>query len=504
MKKFITVTLLSFVVLAGFACEDGVVDLNKQPLGEPSSSILYTTEGGIHKLLNGAYAQTRSFGLSAFGRFVAKEVGSDDTNPGSTPADGSVPRMEQVNNFTYLPSQGDLSAYYRNNYTLIARANLVINNAPNVDMDPGLQARYIGEAKFLRALAYFDLVRGWGGVPVYTEVPSDPEEAAQVKPRASKEQVYELIVSDLEDAISGLPLKSEYTSSDIGRATKGAARTMIAQAYLFQQDYTNALNYAMDVINSNEYSLLDTYNQNWSVDYQNGAESIFEIQFITRDERDITNEWNKWQGVRGNVGWGFFSPSEDLANAYENGDPRRDYSIFFEGEAWPGTSDEVPTFASGADPRANQKSLLPKPWPVGYPGNSPVNLLVMRYADVLLMAAEANNELGNTGEALRYLEMIRARAREGNPAILPEITTTNQVQLRHEIWNERRIELALEGYRYYDIMRYNEVEPGFAKDLFDSIGKTSFDPGKHTLFPIPQTEIDFSGGQLEQNPGWGR
>src|SRR5690625_852763 len=372
MKRIINATLLSIFVLAGVACDDGVVDLNKEPLGEPSSSILYTTEDGIHKLLNGVYAQTRSFGISGFGRFVAKEIGSDDTNPGSTPADGSVPRMEQVNNFTYLSSQNDLSSYYDNNFTLIARANTVINNAPTVEMDTVLKSRYIGEAKFLRAFAYFNLVRGWGGVPIYEEVPTDPEEAAQVKPRASEEEVYGLIFADLQSAIESLPLKSGYPASELGRATEGAARTMLAQAYLSQQDYDNALTQVMEVINSGEYSLLDTYDQNWSVEHQNGSESIFEIQFITRDEQDIINEWNKWQGVRGNIGWGFFSPSEDLANAYVDGDPRRDYTIFFEGEAWPGAPEEVTSCVEGTDPRSNQTTIIPKPSPVEYPSNSPL------------------------------------------------------------------------------------------------------------------------------------
>src|SRR5699024_7415101 len=164
--------------------------------------------------------------------------------------------------------------------------------------------------------------------------------------------------------------------------------------------------------------------------------------------------------------------------------------------------EEVPSFEEGTDPRSNQKTLLPRPWPVGYPSNSPLNLVVMRYADVLLMAAEVHNELGNTADALRYLEMIRARAREGDSSVLPEVTTTSQQELRHEIWQERRYELALEGYRYYDIMRYNEVEQGYAEDLFHALGKTDFNSGQHTLFPIPQSEIDFSGGKLQQNPGW--
>lgn len=503
MKKvntFITVVVLLF---AGYAC-DSIVNLDKEPLGEPSSQTLYETKEGIHKLLNSVYAQTRSWGVSAFGYFVAKEVGSDDTNPGSSPADGSVPRMEQVSNFTYLTSQGDLTTYYSGLYTLVARANMVINNAPDVDMDPNLQARYIAEAKFLRAFAYFNLVRGWGGVPLYTEVPADPQEASEGKPRSSEEDVYNLIAKDLKDAIVALPLKSEYPASELGRATKGAARTMLAQVYLFQQDYTNTLKYAEEVINSNEYRLADTYDRTYDVNHQNGPESIFEIQYITREEKDISNEWTKWQGVRGTgSGWGFFSPSKDLADTYESGDPRRDYTIFFEGEAWPGTNgQEVPEWPDDVDPRANQKSMLSKPWPDGYPGNSSVNRVVMRYADVILMAAEAHNELGNLSEAHRYLEMIRSRAREGNPTVLFEITTTDQVQLRHAIWHERRVELALEGYRYFDIMRYNKVEPGYAKKLFDALGKTSFDPSKHTLFPIPQREIDFSGGSLQQNPGW--
>lgn len=503
MKKFKALTTLVVLLFTGYAC-DSIVNLDKEPLGEPSSQILFETEEGIHKLLNSVYAQTRSWGFSGFSWFVAKEVGSDDTNPGSSPADGSVPRMEQVNNFTYLASQGDLNTFYGGLYTMIARANMVINNAPDVDMDPALQTRYIAEAKFFRALAYFNLVRGWGGVSIYTEVPADPQKASEVVPRSSEEDVYALIIDDLEDAIAGLPLKSEYPASEMGRATKGAAQTMLAQAYLFQQDYANALKYAEDVINSGEYWLADTYDLNFDVDHENGPESIFEVQFITREERDISNEWAKWQGVRGTgSGWGFFSPSEDLANAYEPGDPRRDHTIFFEGEAWPGTNgEEVPDWPGDVDPRANQKTLLPKPWPVGYPGNSPVNLIVMRYADVILMAAEAHNELDNAPEALRYLEMIRDRAREGDTAILPEVTTTSKVALRHAIWHERRVELALEGYRYFDIMRYNKVEPGYAEDLFHALGKTSFNSSKHILFPIPQNEIDFSGGTLQQNPGW--
>ena len=185
MKYIKNFLLLSTLMTVLFAC-DSILDLNKEPLGSPSSATLFNTEQGIHMLLNSTYAYTRSFGFSGFGRFVAKEVGSDDTNPGSSPADGSVPRMVQVSNYTYLTSQGDLANYYSSNFTLIARANMVINSAPDVEMDETLKARYIGEAKFLRGLAYFNLVRGWGGVPIYTSVPDDPEEASEIRPRSSR------------------------------------------------------------------------------------------------------------------------------------------------------------------------------------------------------------------------------------------------------------------------------------------------------------------------------
>ncbi|MEX2639053.1 MAG: RagB/SusD family nutrient uptake outer membrane protein [Balneolales bacterium] len=501
MKKSKALILFGLLLGLSLACSDGLFDLDKEPLGEPSSSILYETEDGIQQLLNSVYAQTRSFGFSGFGRFVAKEVPSDDTNPGSSPADGSVPRMEQVNEFTYLASQGDLQTYYESLYTLIARANLVINNAPEVEMDEELQSRYIAEARFLRALAYFNLVRGWGGVSIHTEVPEDPQQASEVVPRSTEQEVYDLIVSDLDYATGHLPFS--YPDSEAGRVTRGAAHTLMAQAYLFQQDYENTLTHAMEVINSGEYDLADSYEDNFDVDSQNGIESIFEVQFLSREEQDVVNEWAKWQGVRGNSGWGFFSPSEDLAEAYEQGDPRRGHTIFFEGEAWPGSGGEdMPDFPDDVDPRANKKTMMSQPWPPGYPGNSPVNLVYMRYADVLLMAAEASNELGNTSDALMYLEDIRERARGGDDSVLPEVLVTGREELRHAIWEERRFELALEGYRYNDILRYNRVEPGFAEQLFHGLGKTSFDPEQHLLFPIPQSEIDFSGGVIEQNPGW--
>lgn len=498
IKSFIFILL----VLSSISCSDEFLD--KDPLGRPSSSVLFATPDGIELMLNAAYAQNREFGITAFGYFITKELGSDDTNPGSNQGDGAVPRMRDFANFTYLSNITDLSAYWNSAYTLIAQANLVITNAPDVEFeDTELQQRFIAEAKVLRAEIYFNLVRGWGGVPIKEEVDFDPAVASQVTPRSSADQVYELIEADLTDAIPNLPKKNEYPGSELGRISQGAAQTLLAQVHLHQGNYGDCLTKALDVIGSNQYSLYPEYWQVSNHNHKNGAESIFEIQMIYREERDMTNNWQKWQGVRGSgSGWGFFSPSEELANAYEAGDPRREYTIYFKGEPWPFSGETNINWAPGTDPRANQKAMIPRPFDPGFAGHSPTNRVVLRYADVLLMAAECYNEDGNTGEALRYLEMVRARVREGL-AVLPEITETDKVALRHLIWDERRYELALEGYRAFDIRRYDKIEPGFAENLYHGIGKTDYNPGKHNLYPIPLNEVDFdTEGILEQNPGW--
>lgn len=500
--KYIKQFLILILIIPIFSCKKSFLD--KKPLGQPSSDILYNTEDGIKLLLNAAYAETRDFGQTGFGWFVTKELGSDDTEPGSNAGDGSVPRMRDFSNFKYFTTMDDLASFWTTGYNLIARANLVIQYAPLVKFkDTALQKRLVGEARFLRAEVYFNLVRGWGGVPIIKQVAANPTEASKVVARSSQADVYAFIIQDLKDAIQVLPLKKQYPVSELGRVTKGAAQTLLAQVYLFQNNYNDCLTQAMNLINSGQYSLYPLYYEVSNVNYENGAESIYEIQMIYRAEKDMPNAWQQWQGVRGSgSGWGFFSPSETLANFYETGDPRREYTIYFQGEPWPFSGERNIHWEAGTDPRANQKTMLPRPFPVGFPAQSPLNRVVLRYADVLLMAAECNNELGNTTEALKYLEMIRKRAREGKN-VLPQITETDKIKLRHLIWNERRAELALEGYRAFDIRRYDKIEPGFAKALYDAIGKTSYTVGKHELYPIPQIEMDFDkSGVLTQNPGW--
>jgi hypothetical protein len=229
---------------------------------------------------------------------------------------------------------------------------------------------------------------------------------------------------------------------------------------------------------------------------ENSSESVFEIQsaLILGNPGASSSQYSQVQGVRGVTGggWGFNVPTQNLADAFETGDPRKAATIIFRGTTTP-SGDAIP--ASVTNPMYNMKSYVPfSQYVSGYNEGCQQNIRVIRYADVLLMNAEANNELGNAALALASLELVRARARAGNNAILPKITTTDQAALRTAIWNERRVELAMEYDRYFDVIRQ-----GRAQAIFGPKGWTA---NKNEVWPVPQSEIDLSVGVLTQNPGY--
>lgn len=494
--------LACFFVLSYTACSDEF--LNEEPLGTPSSATLFADEAGAIRATNGIYAHLRNWDVVGFPFFGIKELPSDDADVGSSPGDGSFPRLELINTFTYDPNTGELNGYWVGTYRGINRCNQVIDNIPDIDMDENLKARLIGEARFLRAFYYFDLVRAFGEVPLIRNAYTDPETARNGVAKSSEDEIYAFIIEDLNAAITALPLKDEYPASELGRATKGAAQGMLAKVYLFRQNYENALSNAQAVIQSGQYSLYPDYRNMFLPDQENGSGSLFEAQIIDREDQAISNEYTKWQGVRGQFGWGFNAPSEDLSNAYEEGDPRRTATIFYSGDTLEGASGPyyLPV-SEGAMPRANKKTMIPvNMWPAGYPGNSPTNYIILRYADILLIYAEAANELGQSTEALMYLNMVRERARGDNSDVLPDITTMDKAELREIIWHERRVELAMEGQRFFDVIRQDKVQPGRATAIFHNTGKTDFDVNMHATFPIPQQQIDVSAGALTQDDNW--
>jgi hypothetical protein len=467
--------------------------LDVAPQGQQPAEQFWTSADDATKAVNSIYANLRGWTEVAFAPIAIESLGSDDTETGSDPSDGSVPFMNMYNNFTVTSTQGQLSDFWNGRYQTINLCNQVIDNIPAINMDANLKSRYIAEAKFVRAYEYFRLVRAFGDVPLRLHVPKDP--SAYNIPRTPKTEVWTAIEQDLTDAANVLPVS--YTGADVGRATKGAALAFHAKVAMYQNKWPDVKNYTDQVIGLGIYSLFPNYEQLFRIQNEFNSESIFEInaKHIPGNCDASNSQYSQVQGVRSVArgGWGFNVPTTDLVNAYESGDPRKDATIIFRGETTP-EGDNIP--ASVPNPMYNQKSYVPFTDPSNQDCNEGAdqNIRVMRYAEVLLMNAEANNELGNSAAALTSLNKVRARARGGNNAILPDITTTDKTALRDAIWHERRVELAMEFDRYFDVIRQ-----GRAATVFGPLG---WKPNKNEVWPIPQSEIDLSAGVLTQNPGY--
>lgn len=487
-------TLLSAaLLLAAGACQKDFLD--RTPLGDATADTFFASEDQAVYATNAVYQQLRQWDCVALPYLGVTDILSDDADKGSTPTD--APYLIEMDNFTFDPTNISMGGVWRGYYIAIARANLALQGIPDVDMDETLKKRLIGENKFLRAYCYFLLVQWFGEVPIITEILGGDEYYTQQ--RRPVQEVYAQIERDLLDALEALPEKSAYGSADLGRATKGAARGLLAKLHMLKKDFPKAEQYCLEIINSTQYSLLNKYSDNFLPVGENGAESVFEITAVALEPVDgVTGPgatpYNMVQGVRGipNLGWGFNRPSDNLVSSYENGDPRREATVIYVGEVLPDGSAQVQDNPEIIGERYNQKAWVP-----AHPGlqdNGPGNIRVLRYADVLLLAAEALNENNNPTDALKYLNMVRKRARGTNNFILPDVTVTDKDQLRERIYKERRVELALEQHRWFDLLRW-----GRAASVMQAVGK-NFVSGKHELLPIPQTEIDLTSGSMKQNP----
>ncbi len=417
----IVVTLT--VLLAG--CDDLLV---KTPLGQETSESFFTTETHAIQATNATYNQLRQWNTHVFNWIAMTDIVSDDATKGSTPAD--APQLLEIDNLNFDPGAGPFVEVWTGFYQGIYRANLAINNIPDIDMDIGLQNRLVGENKFLRAYFYSFLARSFGGVPLITE-PLSPGEFEQA--RADVEEVYALIVQDLTDAIDALPYKSQYAGADMGRATRGAAQALLAKVQLHRQNYQEAERLARDVIESGEYDLLPDYAEIFTPQGENSSESVWEVQTVAIEEGGGGTQYSQVQGVRGspNLGWGFNQPSDQLEAAFEPGDQRQAATILYPWELLPDNSGLfVYANAQISNQRYNQKAFASPSEPGGI-DNGGSNIRRIRYADVLLIAAEAAYQNGNIGDAQFFLNLIRERARDGRSAtigIVPETLASFMVE----------------------------------------------------------------------------
>lgn len=486
----ITFFLFLLPLLSGLmeGCQKSFLDV--PPQGQQPTQQFWQSQDDATKAVNAMYANLRSWPEVAFAPIAVESLGSDDAEKGSDPGDATF--MNDFDNFTATSTEGQLSDFWNGQYQEINLCNQVLDNIPNISMDATLKARYLLEAKFIRAYSYFRLVRAFGDVPLRLHLPKDA--SGYNIPRTPKAQVWAAIEQDLNDAAAGLPVS--YTGADVGRITKGAALSLHAKVAMYQAKWNDVKTYTDQVIGLGVYSLFPDFEKMFRVQNENCSESIFEIQtaLIPGNPGASNSQYSQVQGVRGVPagGWGFNVPTQDLVNEFETGDPRLNATIIFRGTTT-AEGDAIPSTVP--NPMYNYKSYVPFSMYVsGFNQGCQQNIRVLRYADVLLMNAEANNELGNTSAALTSLNKVRARARAGNSGILPDVTITDKTGLRNAIWHERRVELAMEFDRYFDVIRQ-----GRAAALF---GPKGWKPNKNEVWPIPQSEIDLSAGMLTQNPGY--
>lgn len=505
MKKTLYFILFALLVFVQVSCEDM---FDRSPLGQQTEEDL--TGGTYETQVFNMYALMRGFHLTTGNTALAIHgMRSEDAEKGSTLSDGAA-TGKMYDDFEYLPSNGMIKSYWEANYSLIHKVNdLLAEMDGNENLTDGDKVN-MAEAKFMRAFCYFNLVRAFGEVPLIDFKINDAAEANI--PKSSVNEIYKLIDNDLKDAETYLP--TTWQSMYVGRLTWGAARAFHARTYMMRNDWGNMRTAAEDVINSKLYNLNTPYDKIFREDGENSSESVFELQCTSTESmpgsNTIGSQFASVQGVRGagewNLGWGQHTPTQELADAFEEGDPRKDETLLYfvrNGEdpnLIPANKPWGEKPVSNADVIAkyfNKKAYTDPSLRTKYTkGGYWVNIRLIRYADVVLMASEAACELNDLPAARNYLEMVRARARGNNADILPEVTTDDKNELRDAIRHERRVELGMEFDRFYDLVRW-----GIAKEVLHAAGKTGYQD-RHALLPIPQDEIDKSNGVLVQNPNY--
>lgn len=474
MKKIIlSIILLSFTV----GCKDDYLDTEK--VGAVNTESFFKTQEDAMQATNAIYTALRSWENSAFPAQYVFGVPADDVEKGSNPGDASF--INAYDQFTYTASDAGVEGYWIGQWQFINRCNQVITNVPNISMDATLKTRLIAEARMLRAYFYFNLVRIYGGVPIFDGLPADKNYNI---PRNSVDEVYNFIISDLTSAAAILP--QSYGASDLGRMTKGGALGLLSKVYLYKKDWQKAYDTSNQVIGMG-YNLDPDFNHLFRPAGEFGSESVIEVNCQCSPQFG-GSQYAEVQGVRNQFGWGFFTPTTALESAFETGDIRKELTILREGEITP-EGDLIKKEDPQAGNMWNQKVYVPSSLNNNSCGYGSIqNIRILRFAEILLINAEAANELGNTAVAITSLNRVRTRATLGGT------TATTQSALRTAIWKERRVELALEGDRFVDLVR-----TGQAATVLASYG---FKAGKNEIFPIPFNSIIQSNGVLTQNPGY--
>lgn len=512
MKKIYFITAV--LMIAGSSCDDSFIDLS--PEGQQSSASFFQTEPQLRQAVIAAYVPLRNLMENDY--FLA-EMRSDNTHYERSVTRGTAYEMrDNIADFANDASNNYVYNVYKSCYNGISRANIVIERLETADISEEGRNEIEGQAKFLRAFFYFKLVRHFGGVPLYLTEVATAEEA--FLPRSSEEEVYAQIISDVTDAIVKLEPPGAFPQS--GAATKGAATMLLAEIRMTRQEYDEAETLLI-TLPSMGYQLLPDYASVFSTANKNSHESIFEVQFMQGTQGEQQSNFiylflprsRNTQIITGvatnNSGFGGYNnPTPDLINAYEPGDKRKDASIAIAEGTYDGSGflnisalKSIEGYTPPASPKVGVPFIKKYLNPHTDVNNTDDNWPVYRYADALLLLAEALNEQGKSAEALVHLNQVRDRA--FGVGVSP-IVTTDQTALREILENERRVELAFENHRWHDLVRTGkaiEVMTAYGEEIkqrYDYLRPDSYTitPAK-LLYPIPVFEIEINP-DLTQNP----
>ncbi|MEZ0485202.1 RagB/SusD family nutrient uptake outer membrane protein [Fibrella aquatica] len=512
MKK----TFFYGLLLLGVAASCNEDELNKLNPNGVTFETYFNNANELTAGVNSIYALVQSNSLASREWFFTHDLRGDEMATGGGQLE--APRAQLLNG-VHDTGNSVTGSVWRGWYRAIHRANVVIEKGGAVQgVDPAVRDRLLGEARFMRAWAYYELATLWGGVPLYTEFAKSVNAAL---PRATQKAVYDQVIADLKVAEAGLP--TTYNAANQGRATKGAAQTLLARTYLQLGDYASAKTELQKVVNSGLYRIVDQYTDLTNEEGEFNAESIFEVVYAPSggafnwggdgDGTAVQEETVRSQEYAA-IAWRNLIPSNKILNSYEivakgdaKDDPRYAFSYYSEGDVFNnGASTLTSTSVQGNASVVNGKTLKVswRKYSMMYKSNAAnqqggINMRVMRYADVLLMLAECENEAGNRTAALALMNQVRARKSVAMPPYpTANYPCTNQSEVFDAIVHERMVELASEQVRNFDILRWRKNKKQKSEPI------AYFVANKHELLPIPQSEIDNSPAldAKDQNPGY--
>lgn len=486
MKKIYI--LIPFLSIA-FSCSDF---LEENLEGTYSNDTFYRTASHAEIALTGVYSAI-SFNSTNNALWVYGDVVSDDAVKGGQA--GDLSDVQFLDEFNYVRANEYLDKIWRQYYEAINRANFLIYYVPRIEMNEERKAEILGEGQFIRAWLYFNLTNIFGAIPLRVEPMLNPDQNALAT--STPEEIYTQIVIDLTDAASNLKM----TPTKVGGASKGSAYGLLAKVRLFQGEWQASFDAITSLETLNLYSLQNFYRDNFTDSTQNNTESVFEIQQLKGQSPSLGSFLNQYFSPARENGYFFNQPTQDFVDEFEVTagdvvDPRLDYTVGREGKKWLNGEDFDPAWSSTG--YLSKKHIQPlREVPKGTKGDAGLNYVYMRYAEVLLMKAEALNELGRTAEALAPLNDVRKRARESYlydehldgfgsvPAdLLQDVTSNVQSEVRDAIRHERRVELGMEFHRYFDLARYGKA---YAEE---ALAEENFNYETDRYFLIPQSEFN--------------